>query len=768
MWQGTLAFIGGILYLAGFPQLPDSLWPSFFPVLLLLAVVQPAYRLLWLFLAGLLWAQWHAAVTLSDELSPELEKQDLLVTGTVEQVDERADGLRLILQAEQLQYRNRQLPFSGRIRLSWHRALPSIHTGQQWQLLVRLKRPRGYRNPGAFDYERWLFEKGIRATGYVRHSPLNQLQKLNSRSAIDALREDLLLQLKQKLPAARHTAQLAALTLGDRSGFTGEDWQLLRDTGTSHLMAISGLHIGLVSGMVYLLFRYTWRRLGTLSLRLPAQRFALLPAMAFAWFYAMLAGFTIPTQRALLMLLFVMATALVIRRLRIGRVFLLTLMGVLLMEPWSILSAGFWLSFTAVASILYAFSARPGGSGLWWQQLRVHWVVMVGLIPVLLWQFQQVPLLSAFANIIAVPLTAFLVVPLAMLGVVLLFPWPWLSTVLFSVADRLLQLLWLWLEGVVVIGEHFMLYAAPGPVVLVLATVGFMILFLPRGWPSRWMGLLCFMPLWFSHSPQVASGSFLVHVLDVGQGLSVLVQTRNHVLLFDTGPAFPGGFNTVDTVIRPFMRHQGIERLDAVVLSHSDNDHAGGIQVLLQAVDVQQILAGGDVMLPGARPCLRGAQWQWDGVSFHVLHPSTTTTGSENNRSCVLQIRAGEHSLLLTGDIESRAETQLLEYYGSKLQSTVMLAPHHGSKTSSSWKFIEQVDPLYVVFPAGYKNRFAFPHQQVLVRYQRLGSNLLQSSREGYLRFRLSPGTEAEAMLETRFRGLEQRFWHSLNGPLSP
>ncbi len=772
--SGVLAFLVGILSLQWFQVLPVVEWSVLLLLALPLAILLPGYwRLTGWVLAGFCWALLQAQLILDRSLPAELEGQDVLIYGVVTSIPERdVRRTRFEFEIERLSRAGRIYPSPGRVRLSWYRAARSnsLHAGQHWQLKVRLKRPQGLMNPGGFDYEGWLFQHRIRATGYIRKYPKNHIVTgYTSSYFILRLREKIRDLITQITAGGDSTGLLLALSIGERSQITPTQWQWLRQTGTSHLVAISGLHVGLVAGLVFLLLNRLWRLSGHFSERLmlycPAPKAAALGAMLAALVYAALAGFSIPTQRALIMLSIVMLSILFGRHLSPGRTLALALLAVLIVDPLALMSAGFWLSFLAVWVIVYGLAARVGGRGKWRQWWCAQWWVTLGLMPALLLFFQQVSLIAPVANVIAIPLVSLLIAPLSLLASLLLLLDPNWAAPLILLAVWLLERLadyLSWLADFPFAAWSASLLSLPA---LGLSVLGMLWLLAPKGIPARWLGGVMLLPVLFARFDSPMPGEARFTLLDVGQGLAAVVQTQHHVLVFDTGARFGSNFNMGDAVLIPFLHAQGISQVDRLILSHADNDHLGGAIALLAAVPVGEIL-GSDLQKMRKKGIIRtlnfchaGQQWNWDGVVFRLLHPPAKSGLRHNDRSCVLQVEAGGQRLLLSGDVEKAAERELVRQYGNDLRAEILVAPHHGSKTSSTAAFIDAVSPRYVLFPVGYRNRYGFPHPTVLARYHLRQISEYQTSATGAICFTLGgKNTQLEPHL---FRQSNGHFWNS-------
>jgi len=758
-----MAFLLGVLSMQQLPTLPSWPWLAGLLLSILLALPFRRYRGVLMVAAagfGFLWAAVCGHWQLANGLNPELEGEEVLLEGMVNSLPERQfQQLRFLFVPDKAERDGDEVTLPPQLRLSWYTDYPEdLAPGQRWRLRVKLKRPWGMMNPGGFDYEAWLFTQGIRATGYVRHSADNQrLSDSPWQAPLQRLRYALLRRLQQVLGDESAAGVIIALALGERGGISDEQWRVLLASGTNHLVAISGLHVGLVAGLLFFLVQGLWRRCARCCLWLPAPRAGALAAMAAGAGYAAMAGFSLPTQRALLMLAVVLGASLWQRPVAPSRALSLALWAVLLWQPTAVLAAGFWLSFAAVALILYGMGGRLYPSGLWWRWGRVQGLVALGLLPLLLTLFGRGSLSAPLANLLAVPLVGFLIVPLTLLGTLLLPLWSDAAATVLQMAVMLVQAGWpllIWLT------ERIppLFSSAPGWTLLP-ALLGVIWLLMPRGWPLRGAGAALLLPLLLLRPAMPAPGTAEVTLLDVGQGLSAVVLTRHHALVFDTGPQYRSGFNTGDAVLLPFLREQGVRRLDRLIVSHGDNDHIGGARALLQGIDAERVLTSVPQKMAWVahQRCHAGQRWQWDGVVFTILHPPARTgKGRGNNDSCVLRVTAGGQSMLLTGDIEVEAERELLAG-PAMLRAEVLVAPHHGSKTSSSEAFIAAVQPQWVLYPVGYRNRYGFPRPEVVQRYRRLAVHSLESFRSGAITVTLGHGPIAPRT----YRQQAQRYWHS-------
>lgn len=726
-------------------------------------------------LAAAIGVAWHllwADSILRLQLPAELEGRDMWITGVVVSLPTASNGVtqfQFFIEENDADFLRR------RVLLNLYGEY-SLEAGQRWQLQVRLNRPHGFANPGGFDYEAWLFQQRISAKGYVRNHPDNRMTGEGSVS-LQAVRNNIrrkMTAIAGDLPSA---GVLLALSLGDRSRVQPAEWELMRASGTNHLFVISGLHIGLVAAVVYWLGNRCLRALPTLSLHYPRQKTALWLALVAALLYSLLAGFSLPTQRAFIMTAVFFLGQIGSRPVAVSLRFLLALAAVLTFNPLAALNAGFWLSFVAVAGLLLCLNA-PLAIQQQTQLVRTvseRWlmpqlVVFLALAPFLLFWMQQVSLLSPLINVLAIPLVGMIVVPLTLLGVVLLYVSAGAALPPFLLSDYLVALLF---RGIAWITSQ-----APWNVVdmqalsiALLLGIGAAVVMLLAPVPRtlRLLVLPLMLPLLYPKKLAIAEGAMDIHILDVGQGLSVIVQTTNHSLVYDTGAALSPEFDLGTAVVVPVLRQLGVRHVDAVVISHFDNDHAGGFEGLLTSVPVTRVIAND----PGqaqqrlaaiaksstisASACLAGEQWQWDGIDFAFLHPLAAAVDS-NNSSCVLQISSGEHSFLFPGDIERDAERSLAIRLGTDLRSDVLLAPHHGSNTSSTYAFIKRVAPRFVIYTAGYRNSFGHPTTRIRQRYAETGAQGFVTHDTGMLSFYARQHT---ALAPPRqFRQTHRRYWH--------
>lgn len=737
MRSGILALVAGLLTLRFLPALPPFWLLALLPIVGLMLLPFRSYPIA-LFLFGFTWACVSAQWALDDRLAPSLDARTLWLQGRVVGLPEVSEGV-VRFQLEQAVSRRGALP--ERLRLSWYGG-PALHAGETWRLAVRLKRPHGLVNPQAFDYEAWLLAQRIGATGTVKTGEL-----IYPASGAGAWRD----RLRQHLlatPAHGRAGALAALVLGDGSGLSTADWQVLQATGTVHLMVISGQHIGLLATLLYGLVAGV-ARLGLWPRRWPWLPCACVLALTGALAYGVLAGFEVPVQRACVMVALVLLWRWRFRHLGVGLPVLLALLAVLLLEPLASLQPGFWLSFGAVMLLILIFSGRLGAWPWWGTLLRAQWAMAIGLLPLLLALGLPVSASGPLANLVAVPVVGLLVVPLALLGTLLL-PLPGLGAALLGVAGWVLD----WLFGLLAQLALWMPAWLPNALPFwawLLVALGALVLLLPAALPVRSLGLLMLLPLLFTAQPRPEHGRAEVWMLDVGQGLAVLIRTQTHEVLYDAGPRF-GEFDTGERVVLPSLRALDVRGLDLLLLSHADSDHAGGAVAIKRGLPVRRVISGEPYKLARtlqAEGCVT-ERWQWDGVHFSTWQWADAADG--NQASCVLRIEASGERLWLTGDIDSQAERALLNS-GLAMPAHWLLAPHHGSRSSSSAALLAAVKPSAVLISRGAHNAFGHPHAEVMTRYQAIAAQPYDTSLHGAVRIRLGEFEPAQGLRD------HARFW---------
>jgi len=738
MFLSAITFALGCLLIVHLPALPSLYW-----LLTLVPAVFLSFRFnshcLLFFCAGCLITGLHCGNLLNERLSEELIGQELLIDGEIVSIpDYREHRVRFYFKPNT--HPHYKLP--TKIRLSWYQDHPkTLKPHQHWQLLVRLKPTVGMKNPIPFDYESWLFQQRLGAVGYVRSSTENQLIAEPHSLSVNAIRFQIAQFLTSHFSLSPHLGLLEALTIGIKHHINADQWAVLVQSGTNHLLAISGLHIGLAATVGFFVFGWLWSLRTANLLFIPRQYIAAIGGFMIALAYAAMAGFAIPTQRALIMVVIVLLSLITKRPLAPFHVLSLCLIIVLIWDPLSIIAPGFYLSFAAVAIIL--LSQRGFVPRNKWGWLSIHAIIAFGLTPLLIVFFGQTSLIAPLANLVAVPFISLLIVPLVLLATGLYFISETISAVIFKFSEWLLD--WFWWGLSILSTLPLSSWSVPQlPLVYWTAVlIGCFVLLLPKGFPAKYLGLLGLTPLLFFQPARPQQGEFWFTLLDVGQGLSALVETENHSLLFDTGADFFGQFNAGKDIVIPFLNSKKINLLDTVIISHSDNDHIGGFNEINKRIDIANILTSTPSLIAGSKSCIAGQAWQWDGINFEILHPYPEDKLSDNNQSCVLKVANNNGSILLSGDIEKEAEQLLLNRVENKLKSTVLIAPHHGSKTSSTQPFINAVNPKIVLFPVGYLNRFHHPHPDIVARYYS-SEQLLNTAQHGAISIKFSdPGIKS-------------------------
>jgi competence protein ComEC len=769
------------------------------------------------FTCGLAYLHWHAFDALSARIPARYSS--VWLEGEVRSAPEQqGDRRRFIFLASQIDHsktlhnknahqlrpENQQpkapelacLP-ACKLRVDWYRSEEQPTLGSRWRFELKLQPPYAPLNHAGFDAEKVALAKGIHGYGVVQSG-----QRLVADVPVrpwQAWREGVLIDIKRQFPADV-AALLSALLLGERADLSREQWQQFADTGTSHLVAISGLHIGLIASVIFVLARRIFVCFPTLLLMLPAQWWALLTALLGASVYAALANFLLPTQRALATMACLLLLAISRREPSLARLFAWVLLVVVLLSPLAVLNPGFYLSFAAVGLLIYGFHQRPlpwfqasgeaiGTSGLdvadnrpLWRRafsalallvvrlLKVQLVLIVGLMPLTLLFFQQFSLIGLLANVFAVPLISVLILPLAMFYLLMMS----IGLEFGLLQMALTTLVELLLNGIAVFADvpHGVFTRYVTPFAACWAGIGAIWLLAPAGMPLRWLSLACFLPLFFVPNDKLAPGDFWLYQLDVGQGSALAIRTKNHVMLYDTGPGDGRGADWVAATMVPTLRVWGRNDIDLLMISHTDLDHAGGKLSAVNAWRPKRILASGT--LENALPCRRGQQWHWDGVDFKVIHPGPNLPYLGNDSSCVLSIRSPAAHVLLPGDLGVAAEATALQWLRqqqpeSQEESTfaadVLVLGHHGSRGSSGTKWLAALKPRLALISRGAHNRFGFPHKEVLQRLQSVPTPWLDSAICGGLELRLSTQTPELAIKAARN---ESRWWRAASSCTVP
>lgn len=737
MRLALLALAAGLLSLTLISSLPNT-WLLFAVGLVAVLLSLTRFYIAGFFLLGLCWACLSAHSALGDRLAAELDGRTLWVEGTVVDLPSRTGN---VVRFELQDARSRHGELPRMMRLSWYGG-PDVGAGERWRLAVTLKQPHGLANPAGFDYEAWLLSQRVGATGSIKAG-----EKVADASGLDAWRDRIRRSVTERDTTGRGGA-LAALVVGDGSALTPRDWQVLQATGTVHLMVISGHHISIVAGLIYGSVLLLMRR-GIWPASVPWLPAACGLAFLGAAAYGALAGFGIPVQRACVMTAAVLLWRCCFRQISVWTVLLFALDLVLLWEPLASLQPGFWLSFLAVVTLAFAFAGRLGreqaGLVIW----RTQWVVAVGLLPAMLLLNLPVSISAPVANLVAVPIVGLVIVPMALLGCVLL-PIPWLGNALLWLAAYVLK----WLIAVMGLLADAVPAWMPLPVPWwgwVTALFGAAWLLAPKETPGRLLGFLLLVPLGWPPLQTTPDSRADVVMLDVGQGLSVIVRTRNHTLLYDAGARL-GAYDMGERAVVPTLRAMGIRQLDAMLLSHSDNDHSGGAPYVHSKLPVARVSSGEPHEVPrrlNAQDC-GGEEWRWDGVVFSTWKRDGVT--DSNASSCILRVEANGESLLLTGDLDVPSETILLGT-AYQVDARWLQVGHHGSHTSTGDPFLDAVAPTDALVSRGRYNGYGHPHMDVVDRLTKRGIKILDTSELGAIRFRLGDHGDASGIRD------QQRFW---------
>jgi len=682
-------------------------------------------------LTGAGWVALHAGWVLEASLPPSLEGRDITITGRIislPEVETRRTRFRF-----QVDTGPDQLPplRGKRLDLHWYDAFgatqigprQALHAGTRWQFQVRLRAPRGLSNPGGFDAEKQALAQRIHAIGTVR----GQAQPLSAASGLQAWRQVMAARIEDAV-ASDASRYLQALAVGDTRALSAADWQWLRATGLTHLVAISGLHVGMVAGCMAWLMMGIWRVFPSLGRYYPRPQAAAVAVLIAAIVYAAVAGFGLPTVRTVLMIAVVVLARLSRRYVHVASSLALAALLILVIDPLAVLTAGFWLSFAGVAWLIWCLPERHH-----WLRgfLSAQLVATLGLLPLTVILFGQASAVSPLANLLAIPSWTLIVVPLTLIGTALEAlwagsgQWAWhLGAYCFELSQIPLNYL---------ASSRFALWWLPEPAwfALPLALLAALWLLLPRGVPGKPVALLLWLPLLWPARELPKPGELQLLVLDVGQGLSVLIRTAHYQLLYDTGPALRDGFDAGERVVIPTLRALAVRRLDKIIISHGDNDHAGGAAAVANVFPPDQWLVPPGLEWPTAAPCHHEVSWQWDDVHFSFLHPDMHFPYLKNESSCVLRIESMHGVVLLTGDIGRVIEERLVKHQAAQLAADVVLVPHHGSHGSSHPGFISATKPRLALISAGYANRFGHPRPEVIQRWHDNNAEVLTTAHSG-------------------------------------
>ena len=725
-------------------------WLSFVPIFIALAFYFRHARWVFLFCAAIIWSDWQMLRIFDHRLAKEFDGEVVFVSGRIsDRVEHRQGSIRFNLKPDFIVGYPHSLPKN--IRLSWYRSNKLPKAGEHWYFRVKLKQPSGFSNPGIFDYERWLFGKEIGATGYVKSSKANKQLSSAAWWDIARIRESVADSIHQNCLDCQYGGLFAALTIGFRGDIPTDQRQLLQDTATAHLLAISGLHIGLVASLFYALGRWLWSfyfyrcRINRLELSASFGMFS-------ATCYAALAGFSLPTVRALIMLAVIFAALLMRRGINLLNSLATAVVIILLIDPSAVGSASFWLSVSALLIIAVGQFLWIEKAGWFKQLLRLQFLFSLLFVPLGMLLFSQVNFLGFLANLVAIPLVSLIILPMVLLSALLAVFELWGASYLFTLSDFLMATLIGYLDAILIHGPN--LYQAGGipNLLLVLAAIGLLVFVLPVNSSLRKPAILLIALPFLWRPEKLEQGGFRLSVLDVGMGTAIVVETRNHSLIYDFGPGNDAGFSAGEWVVKPYLQYRQIAQTDLMVISHVDQDHSGGFFSFVKDANLSRLLSGTPQALrkrfnlsQAITDCHTYPSWQWDGVRFEFLQSKEQPDDLvSNDQSCILSID-GAQTALLPGDIEGEQEQRLLVDVTSRLPATILVAPHHGSLTSSTEAFVKQVAPEFVVFTLSKGNRWAFPRPEVLSRYQSQGSQIYRSDIHGAVIFTVTAnGIEVE------------------------
>ncbi len=759
--QMRLWMIAGAIGIASasfFSKLPEPIWLLLLFIPFLLSFKHKNSVLLGALCLGLCWGLGYGIFAMQQRLPIDIEGIDVNINGQVVglvSVSGRVQRFEFKVLDSSHNGNNAVLSDVKIIRLSWYQTKRKISSGEFYNLIVRLKKPHGFSNPGGFNYETWLFQKGIAATGYVRQAQQITTYKnnyWNISTHIDVIRSKFSDQLSDNQLNYANAGIMKALLIGVKNDIDKNLWQLFTKTGTNHLFVISGLHVGFVAMCAWWLVILLSRILLFGSPPIAAQQMAAIGALLVSFIYCMMAGFSLPTQRALIMLVVMLAGKIFKIQTDVWTGYCLALLLVLLLDPLAVQMAGFWLSFGAVGALLYGYSSYCSNKGFWWRWGRPQWVVFVAFIPVLIWLFAQFSLVSPVVNLVAIPLVGFVIVPLCLLGGLLMMINISLAMPFLWCADKCLTYL-IWIMEYFAQWPNILIQTRISEFQLVLALIGVLLLLSPRGLPMRRVGFIPLLLFLLPINNELEIGEYRATILDVGQGLAIVIETQNRTVIYDVGAKYSDNFNAVDAAVMPYLKYHNIKNLDLVVISHKDNDHAGALPYLLQSMSITNLISGSVLNLKDrvfTDNCPENKIWHWDEVTFHLMRANKALWTNENNRSCVLKVSNDYNGLLIPGDIDTNAEFDLISRMGKSLQADVLIAPHHGSNTSSSQKFIDTVKPKIVIYSAGYRNRYKHPRKIVMQRYSQHGIEQLNSASSGAVIITATTDSNSPEIIEQR------------------
>ncbi len=749
----SLSFLIGISQLLWLPTI-DLAWLYASLIVLTVCIVSlfyiSKYRQLFLLVIFFIFGFSYALIVANLYKSQQLQKAPaelIVVKGYVADIPSvSANKVKFVLELENtVDY----LPVK-KLLINWYDTEQKIKPGQIWQLTLKIKPIHALYNPATFDYSKWLFRNGIDATATVKKGILLNESHKGFFSRVNSIRVKLAQVITENTSSKRVESLLTALMIGDKSLISKEDSHLFQKTGTAHLIAISGLHIGLMAFVGLLIGRFVFYIFTSQTHN--RYVYEALFTITFALIYALLAGMSTPTIRALVMV--VVFAASYVNKSHVSRwsAWSYALFIVLLFDPLSVLDAGFWFSFIAVAVLMFAYSGKMFEKNKVLGFIKAQFVILIGLMPLMVVVFHQFNILTPFANFLVLPLASIVLIPLLFLSLFVFFISESLAHFVFLAVEKTAELFFYVLDYLSQFDYLKISMPSFSGLYVVILSLSVIILLLPRLFRWKWLVLVLFIPMFLPVNNDLNEKEFKVNILDVGQGLSIIIRTKKHTLVYDTGAKYESGFSMAQAIVMPVLQNFGVRKLDKLVLSHVDNDHAGGTQDLITFYNPNVFDVMGEF-----NSCQYPLSWNWDGVDFDVLSPFELEPYLGNNTSCVIKVSNEINSILLTADIEEPVEYRLLTQFPKKIKSDVLLVPHHGSLSSSSEDFIKAVNPLFVVNSSGYVNQFHHPHAKVKRRYELLEIPFYDTQSAGMIEV-YSDNSEIYVIT---YLSNNQHFWHS-------
>jgi competence protein ComEC len=773
----VIGFLLGILICQQLASLPEQLYCWLLSIaaiiLLILSLYNKFSMLLWLggISLGLVWMCWQASNILAQNLPPTLIGKNINIQGYILDLPVQTDKYtQFNLRINKLEYSGQVYDFKAKVRFRWYGNKLRLKPGQLWSFNTKLKPVHTIVNFGVADPGKYLFMQRIRATANLNKNSAAQL--LAETKNINLWRYYLVQHLKSGIKHLPNAGIILSIAVGDRSLMRDEQWDWFRATGAVHLVAISGLHVSSLGLFGFGLGSIFWKlvlMLGLINHKLPLRQFALILSLILVSIYILISGFSISAQRAYIMLLGILLPILLNYSLSSSQRIALALAFVLVYDPLATLSVGFWLSFTLVSLIIYLYTFTPKAKPniIYWLYylIIIQLMLSIAAYPLVKYFFHDAPFIaSILTNLLLVPLATLVIIPAILFTSLLYLILPNAAILIFGLISAGFDLLFE--IGKFNIGLEQQLIAwlplkkSINILSIITTILAIILIFAPRWLPIRYLGFIYLLPLWLIFKqPELEYGEFELTVFDVGQNLAVAIRTQNRHILYDTANDWMG-----KRVVVPYLRNHNIHNLDLLIISHADSDHIGGADYVTKQIAVGQILSGerqvaelspyldSTMQIPLAY-CQAGQTWRWDGVIFSILHPDEQYNFNSNDRSCVLKITAKSGSALLTGDITANVEYKLVRQ--QNLNADLLLAAHHGSKSSSTPAFIAAVAPQVVVFSTGYLNAHRHPHPEILHRYQTQNIKIFNTPETGSLKFH-----SQQLQQPILAREFKPRIWH--------